>query len=131
MSQENVEVVRRSYDAYLRGDMAAAFASFCPQIEIFDHDLPDAGKYRGLEGLLRWQADWESSWENWRWEPQEYIDAGERVVAVLRVHATGRESGAAVERVDGAVWTLRDGMCIRIDYYGSKGAALKAAGLRE
>src|SRR6478736_7723429 len=103
MSQENVEVVRRSYEAYVRGDLDAAEAPLDPEIEIYDHDLPDAGKYRGFEGLSRWQADWESSWESWRWVPEELIDAGERVVAVLRVYATGRESGADVERVDGAV----------------------------
>jgi ketosteroid isomerase-like protein len=131
MSQENVEVVQRSYEAYLRGDLDAALAPLDPEIEIYDHDVPDAGKYRGLDGLLRWQADWESSWESWRWDPEEFIEAGERVVAVLRVHATGRQSGVAVERTDAAVWTLRDGKCVRLDYYGSRAAALEAAGLSE
>jgi ketosteroid isomerase-like protein len=131
MSQENVEVVRRSYESYLRGDLEAALAAFDPEVETYDHDIPDAEAYRGLEGLLRWQADWESSWESWRWDPEEFIDAGERVVAVLRVHAKGRGSGVDLERVDGAVWTLRDGKCVRLDYYGSKNQALEALGLRE
>ena len=131
MLQENVEIVRRCYDAYGRGDLDSALAAFDPEIEIYDHDLPDSGEYRGLEGLFRWQADWESSWETWRWDPEEFIDAGDRVVAVLRVHAKGRGSGVDVERVDGAVWTLRDGKLIRLDYYGSKAEALAAVGLRD
>jgi ketosteroid isomerase-like protein len=87
--------------------------------------------YRGLDGLQRCEADWEASWSSWRWEPEEFIDAGDRVVAVLRVHAKGRESGVDVERVDGAVWTLRRGKCIRLDYYGSKAEAVEAVGLKE
>jgi ketosteroid isomerase-like protein len=130
-AQENVEIVRAAWEALDREDMEA-FLGFCdPAIEVSDHDIPDAPEsYRGLDGLGRWQADWEASWASWRWEPEEFIDAGDRVVAVLRVHATGRESGVEVERLDGAVWTLRDGKLIRLDYYGSKAEALEAVGLR-
>jgi len=132
MSQQNVEIVRRCYDAYVRGNLESALAAFDPEIEIYDHDLPDATEsYRGLDGLLRWQDDWAASWDSWRWEPEEFIDAGDRVVAVLGVHAKGRGSGVELERLDGAVWTLRDGKCIRLDYYGSKAEALEAVGLRE
>ena len=131
MSEPNVEIVRRFYDAYGRGDLESALAAFDPDVVAYDHDIPDSGEYKGLEGLFRWQADWESGWESWRWDPEEFIEAGERVVAVLRVHARGRESGVDVERVDGAVWTLREGRCVRLDYYGSREQALEAAGLSE
>jgi ketosteroid isomerase-like protein len=50
---------------------------------------------------------------------------------VLRVFAKGRGSGVNVERVDGAVWTFRDGKCIRLDYYGSKAQAVEAVGMPE
>jgi ketosteroid isomerase-like protein len=129
MSHQNVEILRCSYDAYVRGDLESALAPIDPDIEICDHDIPDSGEYRGLEGLFRWQADWESSWESWRWEPEEFIDVGDRVVAVLRVYAKG--SGVDVERLDGALWTLRDGKCVRLDYYGSKAEALEAVGRRD
>jgi ketosteroid isomerase-like protein len=131
MSQANVEIIRAGYDALLRDDMEAALAGLDPAIEIFDHDIPDAGEYRGLEGMAAWQADWERSWESWRWEPQEFIDADDRVVAILRSFGRGRESGVEVERTDGAVWTMRDGKAVRLDYYGSKEQALAAVGLNE
>jgi uncharacterized protein len=125
MSQENVAAVRGFYDAFGRGDLESALAAFDPDAVAYDHDIPDSGQYQGLEGLLRWQADWESSWESWRWEPQEFIEEGDRVVAI------GRGSGVNVERLDGAVWTLRGGKCVRLDSYGSKAEALEAVGLRE
>jgi len=124
-----VEIVRQSYDAFVRGDMEAVLAALDPDVEIHDHDIPDAGEYRGLEGVLSWQADWERSWESWRWAPEDFIDAGDRVVAILRVQAKGRHSGVDVERLDGAVWTLRRGKAVRLDYYGSKEEALKSVGL--
>jgi ketosteroid isomerase-like protein len=131
MSQENVEVVRAFYEAFARGDLESALTAFDPDVVAYDHDIPDSGEYRGLEGLFRWQADWQSSWESWRWDPEEFIEAGDRVVAGLMVHAKGRGSGVDLKRLDGAVWTLRDGKCIRLDYYGSKEEALEAVGLRE
>jgi ketosteroid isomerase-like protein len=131
MSHENVELVRGFYEAFGRGDLESALAVFDPRIVAFDHDIPDPGEYQGLGGLSRWQADWETSWESWRWDPEEFIEAGDRVVAVLRVYARGRGSGVDVERVDGAVWTLQDSKCIRLDYYGNKAEALEAVGLRE
>ena len=129
MSRENVEIARQSYDAYVRGDMEASLAIIDPEIEIYDHDILDAGEYRGLEGMLRWQADWDSSWESWRWEAEDFVDVGDRVVVVLRLYAKGRHSGVDVERLDGAVWTMRGGKAVRLDYYGSKEEALKSVGL--
>ena len=131
VSEANVAIVRASYDAYLRGDLEAALLAIDPAIEIHDHDIPDAREYRGLDGMFAWQADWERSWESWRWDPEDYIDAGEQVVAILRVYAKGRGSGVDVERVDGAVWTLSAGKCVRMDYYGSRDEALNAAGLQQ
>ena len=58
MSQENVEIVRRSYEGYVRGDLEAALKAFDPEIEAYDHDIPDAGDYRGLSGLLRSALLW-------------------------------------------------------------------------
>jgi ketosteroid isomerase-like protein len=128
---QNVDIVRSSYDAYARGDLEAALRVADPEIELYDHDILDAREYRGIDGVLRWQADWESSWESWRWEPEDFIETGNRVVAILRVYAKGRHSGVNVERVDGAVWTLTGGKCVRLDYVGSREQALKAVGLEE
>ena len=131
-----MDVVRASWEAWERGDAQATLAIYDPAIETLDHDLPDAKEnlpdakesYRGFDGYIRWQADWEASWADWQWKPQEFIDAGDRVIAVLKVNATGRGSGVDVERIDPAVFTLRSGKCIRVDYYGSKADALKGRG---
>jgi ketosteroid isomerase-like protein len=99
------------------------------QIEIHDHDIMDAGEYRGHDGFRRWLEDWSSPWSEFSMDPEEFIDAGERVVVVLRMRATGRGSGLAVERQDAIVFELRDGMVVRIDYYNNRPQALEAVGL--
>jgi ketosteroid isomerase-like protein len=93
MSRQNVEIVRASYQALDAGNVVGALAAVDPGIEVFHHDLLDAEEsYQGLDGLVRWRADWEASWASWRWEPEEFIDAGDRVVAVLR--STPKGAGA-------------------------------------
>jgi len=130
MSQANVEIVRRGFEHFVATG-EPLWETLDEEIVVRDHDIPDAGDYLGYAGLARWGEDWDAAWEDWRWEPEEFIDVGDRVVGVLRVYAKGRGSGVDVERVDGAVWTLRHGKCIRLDYYGSKDQALKAVGLAE
>jgi ketosteroid isomerase-like protein len=130
MSQENVEIVKRGFEHFVATG-EPLWETLDEDVVIRDHDIPDSADYRGYAGLARWREDWDAAWDDWRWEPEEFIDAGDRVVAVLRVHAKGRGSGVDVERVDGAVWTLRDDKAVRLDYYGSKDEALKAVGLAE
>jgi ketosteroid isomerase-like protein len=38
MSQDNVETVRRAFDAFARGDLDAVFATLDPAVKLEDHD---------------------------------------------------------------------------------------------
>jgi ketosteroid isomerase-like protein len=99
------------------------------QIEVHDHDIMDAGEYRGRAGVERWLRDWESAWSAFSMEAEEFVIAGEnRVVVFVRMRATGRESSASVERADALLYELRDGLIVRLDYYNDRGEALAAAG---
>jgi ketosteroid isomerase-like protein len=123
-----VEAVQRSFAVW--GETGEPdWTTMHEQIEVHDHDIMDAGEYRGHEGFRRWLTDWSSAWSSFSMDPEEFIDAGERVVVVLRMKATGRGSGVAVERQDAIVAEVRDGMTVRIDYYNNRAQALKAVGL--
>ncbi|MET0511715.1 MAG: hypothetical protein ABW135_08555, partial [Thermoleophilaceae bacterium] len=84
--------------------------------------------YRGHAGWLEWEALFDDAWEDISAEAEDYIDAGAKVVVVLRLVARGR-GGIALERRDASVHTLRDGMIVRLDYYGDLAQALEAVGL--
>jgi ketosteroid isomerase-like protein len=62
---------------------------------------------------------------------EEWIDAGDDVIAVIRIWGRGRASGVAVEQCQSHVWTLRDGKLWKLRRYETKADALKAVGLTE
>ena len=66
------------------------------------------------------------------WEPQELIDAGDKVFAFIRTRARGKASGVEVDAHVANVWTFRDGNPVELKYFGEDRAeALQAAGLEE
>ena len=139
MSQENVEIVRRVYDAAARRDAATVLALYDPDIELDACQLGVAGiaggneaVYRGHDGLRRFFRGWHEAWTNVAYDFEELIDAGdEHVIAVVTRHARGRASGVEVERPFALVWTLRGGKVARVVWFLSRGEALEAVGLPE
>jgi len=133
MSQENVEIVRRAFEAYVRRDDEAAFALYDPEIEIdmTASGQPGGGVYRGLAGVREWNRDWLGVFEQFTAEVEEWIDPGEDVVAMVRWRARGRSSGVPAEMLQAHVWTVRDRKLRRLRVYQSKAEGLKAAGLSE
>jgi ketosteroid isomerase-like protein len=128
MSQENVETVREVFAGFA-SPTEFRWDRMHEGIEVRDHDVIDAGEYRGHAGVRRWFEDWSSAWAEFSMEAEEMLDAGERVVAVLRLRTRGRESGVEVERQDAIVFEVRDGKIWRIDYYNNRQQALEAVGL--
>jgi ketosteroid isomerase-like protein len=62
---------------------------------------------------------------------KEFIDAGDYVVAAVRVHGRGRASGAPFEEHEVHVLRLRDGKATELREYRTKAEALEAVGLSE
>jgi len=128
MSAENVHLVRRATEEYLaKGGLD--YAVLDEHVEIRDHDILDGREYRGRSGFARWLQDWGEAWERWTIEPLEYLDAGDKVVLVFRMIATGRGSGIQIDREDALVYEFRDGKAVRLDYFNSRQEGLAAAGL--
>ena len=125
MSEENVEIVRRGLERFLAtGEVE--WETFAEDLEIEDHDIPERGEYQGREGFLRWIEEWAVPWGEWSLEPQEFIDAGDRVIVIAHLTARGAGSGVQVERDDALVYQLRDAMIARLDYFNSREQALQA-----
>jgi ketosteroid isomerase-like protein len=127
MSRRNVELVRKGLEHFVATG-EPAWDTLHEQVEVFDHDIMDGHDYRGHAGVRRWMfEDWAAAWSAYSAEPQEFIDVDdERVIAVIRVRATGRGSGVEIERQDAMVYVVRDLQVVRVDYYNSKQQALEA-----
>ena len=131
MSQENVEIVRTVLAALNRGDLDAAFKDAARDAEV---DLTravglDSGVY-DLDEFRRLSEEFAKSWDSVRYEADEYLDAGEHVVMPFTNHLLGRD-GIDVQARGIWLWTIRDGVVVRLCLYQVRQDALEAAGLRE
>ena len=133
MSQDNVEIIRGTYTAWLAGDFAAALATLDEDIEV--HPDPEAAwvgigdVYRGHDGIRSYLRLVYEVFEEYRPEVEQLIDAGDRVLTLAIEHGRGRGSGAEVKAQKTAhVWTLRDGRAVRLDLYLDRDRAVKAVG---
>jgi uncharacterized protein len=90
-----------------------------------------AGTYRGraeVEDLLG--RTWEV-YDEFRYEIDEFIDAGDSVVGLGPAHVRGAQSGATVVQTGAVVHRLRDGRIVALRIYLNRDEALEAVGLRE
>jgi ketosteroid isomerase-like protein len=131
MSQANVEVIRRGYEALARGDVDAALACLHPEVEVAAGRLPGVGEIRGREAFREFVAELFSAFDEVRLEPERFIDAGEKVVVPVTQTMRGRGGGVEVVNRIFAVWHVRDGLAIQMDAYADEQKALEAAGLGE
>jgi ketosteroid isomerase-like protein len=136
MSEENVELVRRLFEAASHGDTESVLSFYDPDVEL-DSTQAALGRlvggevYHGHKGVRRFYRAYDEAWDHLDHDIQELIDAGDHVVSVVNIRARGRVSGAEVELPMSGVWTIQDGRIVRVVYLQSRGEALAAAGLSE
>ncbi len=131
MSEENVEVVRRSFDAFNRSG-EPDFSLFDPKV-VFDTTgaVFDRAIYRGHDGVREWLTNQREVWRSQRFEEEELVAVAEdRVLASFRFVSVGRHEIETVAHV-ASITTLRAGKITHMQVFQSKSDALKAAGLRE
>ena len=131
MSKANVEIVRRAFEAFNAGDTEAAAELLDPEIEWrLPPNFPDAQAWRGRDAVVEGLTSVTGSWDEFRIDVQELIDAGDRVVALVRFHGraaiTGLDLGGV--SVDAQIWTLRDGKAVEVQMYNGSEDALRAIG---
>jgi ketosteroid isomerase-like protein len=133
MSQENVEIVRRLIEALNRNEQDRVSGILDPEVVIdATRRLVNPKTYTGMQGYGRMVADREEVWDEFRMEPDDVLDAGDRVVAVGRWVGKGKGSGIEVHQPVADVYTLHDGRVVRAEFgFTDRAEALEAAGLTE
>jgi ketosteroid isomerase-like protein len=145
MSEENVEIVRALIPApgtdvaeLLRDDdrfgalKSAVEPLIAPDVESVALWQPGTARtYVGIDGFRQLWLDWLEPWARYRVrQVDDLIDAGDRVVALVRDSAMREDVDAEVEIVAGSVWTFRDGKLARVEFC-TREDALGAAGRSE
>jgi ketosteroid isomerase-like protein len=129
--RDNVEIMRRGFEGFRQRGIDAMADLIHPDFEAHaDPQLttePDV--YRGADGIRRWYEGFEGFMEEVRFETDEFVGSGDRVLVAARLVGRGAGSGIEVEQRAWQVWTLRDGRAIRLDTYADEAEARREAGL--
>jgi ketosteroid isomerase-like protein len=134
MSQENVAAVEAAYEALSRGGLDLFIEYWTDDLDhrSIEGAPDDRGPIHGKEALRDYLQDWIETFDDYKIEPVELIDAREGVVvAVLRFGGRAKLSGVETDQILGAVFEIRDGKIARGREYATRDQALEAAGLRE
>jgi len=129
MSQENVEVVLRSIEAF-EHDEEAWLSTADPAIvwhPIEEGHIPS----RGHEAAVGIRRRWLENWEGHQIDVEEMRDGADSVVACLHLTGRGKASGVEVDLRVYMHYKLRDGKVVYLYEYANRAEALEAAGLKE
>jgi ketosteroid isomerase-like protein len=131
MSQENVEVVRRMYEAYHGGDADGALSYFTPDV-VSDHSRRAGGNVaHGREELRQQVIEWVSNFEGHHEEIEEIRDLGDLVCVIAIQRGRGRGSGAAVEQRYALLYELKGGKITHFTAFSTPAEAFESAELAE
>jgi ketosteroid isomerase-like protein len=127
MERSNVQLVREAFEAFGRGDTEAALEFCDPEIVVRD-PARTGDTMLGLEALRAFWDEWLENWQEYRVEPQEFIESRGEVVVHTRQTGVGRLSGIEISQDLFQVFRVRDGKIVEYRLYGARAAALESLG---
>jgi ketosteroid isomerase-like protein len=140
VSQENVQLIRGLYELVphiLDADAQLLDRAFRDSIDDdfelqLPPDYPEGEQVvRGRESIDAMVAMLRETWSQWRFVPERFFGADNRVVVFAHIVAVGHESGVPIELETTHVWTIRDGRVKSMRPYRNRSEALDAAGLQD
>ncbi len=124
-----MDLVKRSYAAFERGDLDGVLGDMHPEIEWQQaQGLPHGGVYHGVEAVRQAIFDPldEEWWDEFSATPNEFLDAGPEVVVLGRYRGVAKGTGKLLDIPFVHVWTVQGGQAIRfrqfLDTAGWNGA---------
>jgi ketosteroid isomerase-like protein len=135
MSQENVELTRRVFDAFVRRDLEAFVAFHDPSCEIQPLLAAVAGNYHGCAGVREWLDDLFVAFPDFSFRVDDVRELGDRTLSRTRISGHGAHGiDSAAPMIDQVSWILaeiRNGRVIWWGNFRTEADALEAVGVRE
>ncbi len=115
----NTEIIKSAYQAFATGDIPAVLGAFDQNISWTDMEgFPTGGTYIGAEAILNGVfMRLGTEWNDFRAVPDEFLDAGETVVALGNYFGTYKASGKSMHVPFAHVWSLRNGKVVKFVQY--------------
>jgi len=131
VARDNIAVLHEGFAALSSGDESRILAFAHPDFEaVVPPELsaePDT--YRGHDGIRRYFRLFDDVMEDVRFESERAWEAGDAVVALVRVTARGKTTGVLVEQRSAQVWTIQGERALRVQTFPELAEAFAAAGL--
>ncbi len=147
MLSTNVEIARRFFeeagthadreglvvDALDDESVSTVLAAWHPAVEFHeDARFPEAGIYRGVDAVREYLRQFVENFDEFVFEAEDIVGLDEdRVLVSLRVITRGKGSGAAVEIAAGWIFTIRDGLVLKVEAFLDRAEAFDAARLSQ
>lgn len=131
MSQENVELTRRAFQAFHDRDLDALLAMLDDDVEAVPVLAAMEGDYHGHDGIRRWWAGLLGTFPDFSAEILDLRDDDDLTIATVRLRGRGAASDTPVDATVWHVSRFRNGKCIGWRVYTSESEALEAVGLSE
>lgn len=130
VAQETMEELARFYKAFNAGGGLEAFRAFVHPKFVYRTrpEFPDGGEFT-LEAALERVSALREVFDDLCWEPQEFIDAGDRVVVVVRQFGRGHSSHVAIEHSVAHLWVFAADKAKELHVYSERDEALEATRL--
>jgi ketosteroid isomerase-like protein len=132
VSEENVAIVRQMLE--LASEQPQALYDLLAEDVEWDASAVGPLEFaacRGRDNVMEFFRRWAGTFEDWDFETEEVVDAGDSVVVRIHQWGRGKGSGIAAEDRFWQVWTLRDGRAIRTTHFRDKADALASVGISE
>jgi ketosteroid isomerase-like protein len=128
LTQGNVEIVRRAYEAIHARDVDRLKTMTTPDLVLRASPATDGKVHHGPEGIGEVFQAIRDRWQEFRVQALEFYDAGNRVLVLGTILTKGKnEDGIA--STAGQVWTLEDGKVASVEAFLDTESAIRAAGL--
>jgi ketosteroid isomerase-like protein len=129
MSQQNVDAVERVKAAFDAGDIDTVLAAYSPDTIWDDRKLrPEGAVHHGRDAMRAEMNPWFGAWDHYAATIEELVDAGDRVVAVVRERGVAKRSGVTIAHRIGLVHRFHDGLIVETTVYGDPLEALEVVG---
>jgi ketosteroid isomerase-like protein len=124
---QNIAVVHRLYEA--RGNPEIVRQVLAPDVrwEVVP-GFPSSDVYIGLAGVGDFFTRLFNDFEDWRTEPSEFFEGGDRIIAIGTYSGRAKATGKTFKARFAHVWTLREGLIIRLQQCADTVQLAKALG---
>jgi ketosteroid isomerase-like protein len=131
MSQENLDTLAVILDQLFNGRRVDP-ALLAPDAEwVNPPEAVEPGTRQGADSFNRAVANVFAAWDDVVFETDRLIDNGNDVVALGRLRGHIHGPGMEVESPHGQIWSFRDGLVTRMEWFNTHREALQAGGIRE